>query len=156
MLWALLQMAFPLSRLAEQLRLRYVTPPFVTCPPMVKLLRDNDDSDAILRLLKAEEAKLTALRKERAALTAPKAAHPAPRPPDAAKVRKMFESLAELLQSDRDAARAALAECFEPFRLRPVVGADGSRSYHLEMPLKNSLLERPLQGAGFEPATFGL
>jgi hypothetical protein len=86
-------------------------------------------------------------------MPAPKASSPARKPPDAARVRELFEGLADLLLRDTDAARAVLADTFEPFQLRPLVGADGSRGYHLELPLK-SMWEEKLRGRDL-PNSFG-
>jgi DNA invertase Pin-like site-specific DNA recombinase len=126
---------------------------------LTDLLADNGDVEAILRRLRAEEAKLRELRERRDALAAPKGS--APPPPSAERVRAYFEDVAGTLVANPEDAREALAAAFSGITLRPV-----GRSYRLELemataaPVEESGRRRsavsPVAGAGFEPATFGL
>jgi hypothetical protein len=63
----------------------------------------------------------------------------APKAPDVTEVRKLFEGLAELLLTEPEAAREALAEAFEPLGLRPLPGT--GRGYRLEMRLRSALVK---------------
>ena len=121
---------------------------------LVNALVDNDDSEALATRLHVEEGKLRELRQRRAELPAARATVQAPRPPDAARVRALFDGLAGMLLTSPDGAREALAEVFEPFRLRPTVAPDGSRGYQLEMPIK-SLWEAELRGRDLNPRPSG-
>ncbi|HET6984583.1 MAG TPA: hypothetical protein VFI53_20735, partial [Myxococcaceae bacterium] len=126
---------------------------------LTDLLANNGDVEAILRRLRAEEAKLREVRERRDAQVAPKAS--APPPPSAQRVRAYFEDLAGTLLANPEGAREALAAAFSGITLRPI-----GRSYRLELEMataapvvqggrRRSALS-PVAGAGFEPATFGL
>ena len=125
---------------------------------LTDLLANNGDVEAILRRLRAEEAKLRELRERRDTLVAPKGSTPPP--PSAQCVRTYFEDVAGTLLANPEGAREALAAAFSGITLRPV-----GRSYRLELEMATaaSVVQggrrsavSPVAGAGFEPATFGL
>jgi hypothetical protein len=88
---------------------------------LTDLLADNGDVEAILRRLRAEEAKLRELRERRDALGAPKASSPPP--PSAERVRTYFEDVAGTLLANPEGAREALAAAFSGITLRLWGGA---------------------------------
>jgi hypothetical protein len=105
---------------------------------LTDLLAENGDVDAILRRLRADEAKLRELRERRDALVAPKGSTPPP--PSAQRVRAYFEDVAGTLLASPEGAREALAAAFSSITLRPV-----GRSYRLELEMATAA---PLEESG--------
>ena len=85
---------------------------------LTDLLAENGDVEAILRRLRAEEAKLRELRERRDALVAPKGSIPPP--PSGENVRAYFEDVAGTLLGSPEGAREALSTAFSAITLRPV------------------------------------